>query len=199
MAMAAAVLGTSPALAAGPGFQTLTAGTPSATAMPGWTVTSGSVDWISTYWQEPAGVTTSIDMNGTASAGHPSAAGTISQTITGLTTDEFYAVTFEIAGNPMCGPATKGLTVNAFDPANFPTSAAPTHISFTNTSSTTLSNMGWTQVGNLQFLPSGGSVPFSPGSFTLTFTADASNTSNCGMAIANIVVTPTGNFIPVFE
>jgi hypothetical protein len=118
MAVAAAALGASPALAATqsapagtqyfvngyfsgyPG--TLYAGTPSATAISGWTVTSGSVDWINTYWQQPpalsngTGTGLSIDLNGTASAAHPNPAGTISQTFA-TAPGQPYTVTFEMA------------------------------------------------------------------------------------------------------
>ena len=190
MAVATAALAASPALAAGPGFQTITAGS----SIAGWTVTSGSVDWISTYWQEPAGVTNSFDLNGTPSAAQPNPAGTISQTLGGLEASEFYAVTFEMAGNPMCGPSTKGLTVDGGDPGTMlVTGITSTHLTFS-TSSTTTSNMGWTKVGPLDFLPRSG-APDLPAQYTLTFTADPGNTSNCGPAIANVVVTPTNTFL----
>lgn len=153
--------------------------------MTDWTVTSGSVDWIHNYWQQACTGCYSLDLNGTASAAQPNPAGTISET---FPTSEYmaYAVTFELAGNPACGPSTKGLTVNAQTPTSDPLNTPfTTHLTF-DTSHTTTSNMGWTEEG--PFVIAGGP----DGSNTLTFTADPGNTSNCGPAIANVVVTNTG-------
>jgi choice-of-anchor C domain-containing protein len=62
------------------------------TAMPGWTVTAGSVDDIRpTYWQSPDGGFT-VQLNGTD-------AGTLAQTIA-TTVGVQYDVSFELAGNP---------------------------------------------------------------------------------------------------
>src|SRR3984957_5249659 len=49
----------------GSGFDTLFAGS---TDMTGWTVTAGSVDWISTYWVAADG-SRSLDMNGDSPGG----------------------------------------------------------------------------------------------------------------------------------
>jgi choice-of-anchor C domain-containing protein len=108
------------------GFTTVTA--IDATAIPGWIVTAGSIDYINGYWQAAAG-THSIDLNGLS-------AGTIAQTITGLTVGQTYQVSFALAGNPDGGPSTKTLGVTASissTPYSFDTSIGPT----------TRSNMGW--------------------------------------------------------
>src|SRR3989344_4158619 len=81
-----------------------------ATLVPGdaditdWTVVSGSIDYIGTYWVASDGGR-SIDMNGTD-------AGSISQdlpTVLGAT----YDVSFDLSGNPAGGPALKELAVSA--------------------------------------------------------------------------------------
>src|SRR3989344_3799759 len=81
-----------------------------ATLIPGdtditdWTVVSGSVDYIGTYWQASDG-TRSIDLNGTG-------AGSISQTfptVIGAT----YDVTFDLSGNPDGGPSLKVVSVSS--------------------------------------------------------------------------------------
>jgi choice-of-anchor C domain-containing protein len=200
MGVATAALGASPALAAGnftngnfgyyPGtaaFQTLYAGTPSATAIPGWTVTSGSVDWINTYWQQPSGVAPalSIDLNGTPTAAHPNPVGSISQTFA-TTPGQEYEVGFSYAGNPVCGPSTKGMTVSV-------NGSVIRHYSFS-TASTTTSNMGWTyDLYNFW-------VADASGTTTLTFAADPSNTSNCGFVISQVYAgTPEASVPPGFE
>jgi choice-of-anchor C domain-containing protein len=209
MAAATMALGASPALAApsftngtfesgnytgtaAAGFETLYAGTPSATAMTGWTVTSGSVDWIQTYWQQPAGVTNwagqpdgptySIDLNGTASAADPNPAGTISQNFWTIY-NNVYWVQFYLAGNPACGPSTKRVTVTA--------TGGTSQTYAVNTSGTSTSNMGWTPEVIRFTAISNGTSPVESNT-TLTFTADPSNTSNCGVAIADVSIFNTG-------
>ena len=88
--------------AAGPGFTPYEAGS---TAIPGWSITRGSVDYIGSYWQHADG-RRSIDLNGNEP-------GTIAQTFRtrpGAT----YLVTFSLAGND-CGDAggVKTLVVRA--------------------------------------------------------------------------------------
>jgi choice-of-anchor C domain-containing protein len=61
------------------------------TTIPGWTVTSGNVDWINTYWQQPPGGGFSLDMDG-------STPGAISQTVA-TTAGVTYDLTFELSGN----------------------------------------------------------------------------------------------------
>jgi choice-of-anchor C domain-containing protein len=82
-------------------FDTLTVGS---TAITGWTVDSGSIDWIGSYWPASMGVR-SIDLNGTDP-------GAISQTLA-TTIGNTYDVTFDLSGNPEGLPTTKTLTVGA--------------------------------------------------------------------------------------
>jgi choice-of-anchor C domain-containing protein len=77
---------------------------PGDTRLTGWTVESGSVDWIGSYWQASAG-SRSIDLTGVN-------AGAISQTLT-TTIGNTYVVTFDLSGNPAGPPITKTLTVSA--------------------------------------------------------------------------------------
>jgi len=158
----------------GSGFEPLAAGTVNAGAMTGWTVTSGSIDWIDSYWTPEDG-SKSLDMNGTPTSEVPSTVGTISQ-ILATTVNNTYVVHFFLAGNPTCGPSTKNLIVSA-------TGAAPQNYSFTNTSTTTLTNMGW-EAEAYSFGATGAST-------TLTFAADPSNTSICGPALDNVSTTET--------
>jgi choice-of-anchor C domain-containing protein len=75
------------------------------TNITGWTVDSGTLDYIGSYWAASNGGR-SLDMSG-------SSAGQISQTITGLTDGQEYKVTFDLAGNPDGAPASKDLKVSA--------------------------------------------------------------------------------------
>src|SRR5262245_23818201 len=72
---------------------------PNNSAITGWTVTAGSIDYVGTYWQAADGVR-SIDLSGNGP-------GTISQTLTGLTVNSFYTISFDLAGNPDGGPGVK--------------------------------------------------------------------------------------------
>ena len=105
-------------------FTTLAAG--DSTSITDWTVTSGTIDYIGSYWTASDGVR-SIDMSGNA-------AGAISQTFP-TTTGAVYNVTFDMAGNPAGGPTVKHMEVDA--------GGAPTLYTF-DTTGMTLANMGWT-------------------------------------------------------
>lgn len=83
------------------GFTTVFAGNSSTIA--DWSVTSGSVDWVGTYWQAENGIA-SIDLSGNG-------AGKITQTITGLTKGDEYEITFWLAGNPDGGSGGKTGTI----------------------------------------------------------------------------------------
>ena len=65
--------------APGGGFSTLTSGS---TAINGWTVSTGDIDWIQGYWQSADGDGYSVDLNGNNPGG-------VSQTI--ATVDELLA------------------------------------------------------------------------------------------------------------
>lgn len=77
---------------------------PGDTRLTGWTIESGSVDWIGSYWQPSEG-SRSIDLTGFD-------AGAISQTLT-TTIGNTYVVTFDLSGNPAGPPTIKTLTVGA--------------------------------------------------------------------------------------
>lgn len=108
------------------GFEQLNA--PNTSSINGWTVDSGSVDWIGAYWTAPDGEM-SIDMSGAD-------AGTLSQTFD-TTVGNTYTVTFLLSGNPDGEPAVKTLDVSA-------TGATPGSYSH-DTTGTTLTTMVWTE------------------------------------------------------
>ena len=134
----------------------------SATAIPGWTVTSGNVDWNYTYFQAPPGYSYSVDLDGTEE-------GAISQTFD-TTFGATYVVQFWLAGNPdpnsycdslpdpsACdSPATKTLTVQA--------TGAPASLYSFDATGFTDQSMGWIAASAYSFLASGSST-------TLTFTS----------------------------
>jgi choice-of-anchor C domain-containing protein len=83
-----------------PSFTTLSTG---ATAIAGWTIPSGSIDYIGEYWIASDGER-SIDLNGNGP-------GAISQTFD-TRPGAAYQVTFDIAGNPDGAPVMKALVVS---------------------------------------------------------------------------------------
>lgn len=104
------------------GYRTLSAPN---TNISGWTVSSGNLDWIRTYWNASDGAL-SLDLVGTV-------AGKIEQTFS-TNIGEQYAVTFDMAGNPVTYKGTTQLRVEAADQ----------HADFSfNNSGMTTSNMGW--------------------------------------------------------
>ena len=74
------------------------------TAITGWTVSQGTIDYIGTAWQASEGAR-SLDLQGLASGG-------IQQTFN-TTIGETYRVTFDLAGNPVGGSAIKEMRVSA--------------------------------------------------------------------------------------
>ncbi len=94
--------------------------------LPGWSISQGAIDYVGTLWQATHG-TRSVELNGASSAG------AISQsfpTVLGVT----YLVTFDLAGNPLCGPPVKRLRVSA---------AGQSAIFVVDASGATFSDMGW--------------------------------------------------------
>lgn len=167
-------------------FTTLYAG--DSTSIAPWTVTQNSVDWINTYWQQPAAGSYSIDMNGTANAGHTAANGQIAQMFA-TTAGATYDVTFELSGNfnSACQLPTPGQQTVWVD-GPLPVDASSTTglgsaFTFHEPSSWSYSNMGWT-AKTYSFTAAQGTT-----SSTLTFTADPSNTTDCGPAIGDVTVT----------
>src|SRR5689334_3055801 len=67
------------------------------TAIDGWTVGgAGGVDYIGTYWTSSDG-SRSVDLSG-------GGIGSISQQLTGMTIDQEYTISFDLAVNPPGGP-----------------------------------------------------------------------------------------------
>lgn len=126
-----------------------------------WSVVSGTVDYIGTFWTASDG-SRSIDMSGNG-------AGAISQTFDTIAGHP-YKVTFDMAGNPGGGPTVKTMTVDA--------GGAPTSYSFNITGKTTAA-MGWTQK-RFDFTATGSTT-------TLTFTSLVNTTA--GPALDNVDIT----------
>lgn len=95
------------------------------TAITGWTVSQGTIDYKGTYWQASEG-SRSLDLSG-------GNAGGIQQTFN--TTDgETYRVTFDLAGNPGGNPTIKEMRVSG--------GGSSADFSFDITGNS-FSNMGW--------------------------------------------------------
>jgi choice-of-anchor C domain-containing protein len=75
----------------------------------GWNVTSGSVDVIGGYWQNPAGTGGSLDLDGNTPGG-------ISQSL--LLNPGTYVLTFSLSGNPELDRSTKSLTASIAGASN---------------------------------------------------------------------------------
>ena len=158
----------------GSGFDTLFASpptanvAPNATAINDWTVTSGSVDWIGSYWQGPtASDPWSIDMNGDSQ-------GAIAQTFQ-TTAGASYIASFYLFGSPDHGTGSKTLTVGA-------SGNAPAGFTFVVTNSQTHLAMDWT-TANYPFTATTDST-------TLTFTGDP-NAGAYGPVIGDVSVAST--------
>ena len=150
--------------ATGTGYENLVAGTPSASYIPGWTVTAGNIDWIQGFWTSEDGLR-SLDLSGYN-------AGAISQTFD-TTVGATYFVSFWLAGNPDAGPAVKTMTVGT------DASGSPVTTYTFDTTGHSDSSMGWTLEGY--------SFTASAGSTTLTFTSLTD--TNAGPALDNVSVT----------
>lgn len=109
------------------GFTTLGTGS---TAITGWTVASGNVDYIGTHWQASDGVR-SVDLTG-------GTRGSISTTIMDLIIGVTYNLSFDLSGNPEGPPATKQLDVTLSDPAT-----TENYTYNIQTAGNTLSDMRW--------------------------------------------------------
>ena len=156
-----------------------------------WTVTQNSVDWNSTYFQQPPdSASYTVDMNGTRGNGYKDANGQIEQTFA-TTIGATYFVSFDLSGNfnsdkssacqlPASGQS-KTLYVDVSTPPTAGTALGKPY-TFDYFSGYSYSNMGWTSQG-YSFIATGTSS-------TLTFTADPKNTTNCGPVLANVAVTP---------
>ncbi len=109
----------------------------------GWTVSSGSIDYIGGRWASADG-SRSIDMNG-------SSAGTLTQTITGLSSGQSYHLFFFMAASPDAGAGvSRSMQVSM---------GASSQI-FSAISTGSISNPGWTQ-RQMDFTASGSSMNLS--------------------------------------
>ncbi|MDE1925467.1 MAG: choice-of-anchor C family protein [Patescibacteria group bacterium] len=144
-------------------FLTLTA--PNGTDITNWTVDSGTIDYIGTYWTASNG-SRSLDLNGTST-------GSISQTFPTIV-GAAYKVTFDLSGNPAGGPSLKDVLVSA-------TGAASQHFTYdTAAAGNTLADMKWQ--------PETYSFTATAANTTLTFASQI--TGSFGPALDNVAVTP---------
>ncbi len=156
----------------GGGFVTLPNGS---TAITGWTITAGDVDYIGPYWQAGEG-SRSLDMVGCQP-------GSISQTFDTLAGAR-YQVSFLMAGNPDGGPTVKSLRATA--------AGASQDFTFDITGATR-GDMRWAS-RSFSFVATGTST-------TLTFSNTSSAASCAGAALDGVSVVlsapPPPAFIPV--
>ena len=145
------------------GFQTVGVSTG---VIPGWTVSSGNVDWIKGYWQSSDGDGFSVDLNGDQP-------GAISQTIDTVI-GQTYTLTFDMSANPDNG---SDLRLILADTGGDPTTFAYNLDVSTNSHGT----MNWTPQ-SLNFTATGAAT-------TITF-ASGNGGSNCcfGAAIDKVAI-----------
>lgn len=138
------------------------------TQIPGWTVSVGTVDWITSNWVSSQG-TSSLDLVGSFAVG--GVAQTF-DTVPGTT----YVVAFDLAGNIGGPPVVKPLAVTV----NGVTS------SFTfDTTGRSGAAMGWTR-HSITFTATGTSS-------TIAFVSDVTGTgTNAGAALDNVTITAQG-------
>jgi len=107
-------------------WNTLEAGS---TAITGWEVFGGRIDYIGTYWDADDGIR-SVDLNGNLGPGG------IRQSFD-TTSSSFYRVNFAMAGNPDGGPATRDVLVQS--------GAFSQVFTFVIPGGTTRQNMNWAE------------------------------------------------------
>lgn len=146
---------------------------PDSSSITGWKVVSGNIDYIGSYWNAADG-SRSLDMNGFDP-------GSISQTITGLTSGQQYKVSFDLAGNPDAGPTTK--TLDAI------TASAGTNSFSFSTIGKSKSNMGWV-TESFYFTATGPNELLTFAS-TVTSGGTPENPAAFGPALDNVSVTAT--------
>jgi choice-of-anchor C domain-containing protein len=140
---------------------------PGSTNVTGWTVDSGSVDWIGSYWPASDG-SRSFDLSGDGP-------GALSQALA-TTVGNTYTVTFDLSGNPACGPTgsktgTVGATGASTDVFSYDVAAA----------GNTLTDMRWVEE----------TYAFVATTATTTLTFTSTTNTSCGPALDNVVVTET--------
>jgi choice-of-anchor C domain-containing protein len=143
------------------------------TSITGWTVSSGNIDYIGSYWTAADG-SRSLDMNGLAP-------GAISQVVTGLTIGHQYEVTFELAGNPAGGPDTKTLQLSA---------GVGTNIYTFDISGHSLASMGWV-FEHFVFTADGNSDTLTFASLTTGDSGNSSYPNAFGPALDNVSISQT--------
>ncbi len=135
------------------------------TDISGWTVGTGSIDWIGTYWQAAEG-SRSLDLNGAA-------AGSIYQTFA-TTAGQSYLVEFAMSGNPDGDPTLKTMTASA--------GGVSADFDFTVTGNKV--NMGW-EDKSFTFMATDSLTTLI---FTSTTALVTGDTSPCGPALDNVRV-----------
>jgi choice-of-anchor C domain-containing protein len=139
-------------------FSTVTAG---GTDITGWTVDSGSVDYISSYWAAADGIR-SIDIAG-------SAIGSLSQSFA-TTAGQSYSVSFDLSSNPdLSGPRDLLVSIDGGAPSVF------THPGATGKDA---AGMNWT-AQSFTFLAGGPST-------TITITTNGTAQGVFGAALDNV-------------
>lgn len=133
------------------------------TNITGWSVTSGTVDYIGNLWQHQDG-TRSVDLAGNS-------IGALAQTFATVI-GETYSVAFYIARNPDGGLLPRTGTVQA--------TGSAAQALFYNNGASTRSNMGWL-LNLYQFTATSNST-------TLTFSADATSQGLYGLALDNVSI-----------
>jgi choice-of-anchor C domain-containing protein len=138
------------------------------TLIPGWTVSVGTVDWITNNWVSSQG-TSSLDLVGSFAVG--GVAQTF-DTVPGTT----YVVAFDLAGNPGGPPVVKPLAVTV--------NGVTSNFTF-DTTGRTGAAMGWTR-HSITFTATGTSS-------TIAFVSDVTGTgTNAGAALDNVTITAQG-------
>jgi choice-of-anchor C domain-containing protein len=147
--------------APGGGYVTLGTGN---TSIQGWTVSSGTVEWIGTYWQAADGVR-SLDLNGNSP-------GSIASTAFTTVEGQQYLLTFSLAGNPDGGPTVKEVWVSV---------AGLEKLFSFDVTGKSKTNMGWTNY-SLYFTAIDDST-------TLSFRSNSLDPRYYGAALDNVDVT----------
>ncbi|MFM2380208.1 MAG: hypothetical protein RLZZ143_2789 [Cyanobacteriota bacterium] len=138
------------------------------TAITGWTVSSGAIDYVGTALTASDG-DRSIDLQGTS-------AGTIEQTFNTII-GKTYRVGFDLAGNPAGDPTIKRMRISA--------AGSSANFSFDITGKST-TNMGWVSE----------SWDFTATDTTTTLSFSALDNTNFGPALDNVSVTPLSDPTP---
>lgn len=154
-------MGTDPNTGAG---QNIGMTAPDSTTVFGWTLSSGTVDYIGSRWVAGDGVRC-IDLSGTS-------AGTIFQTISGFTPGLTYQLSFLMAANPEGGAPTRSLQADI--------GGASQIFSFTGPGSA--ADLGWAQ-RTFQFTAAAPTL-------TLTFTSLDNNAFGAALDGVRIVPVP---------